>query len=68
MQDGAFAEASRMKGNTRLTLTGQLGDVMKESATAALSWVRQHGATYGLSSMAITSPATIARSVWTHSS
>ena len=46
--DLLFAEASRMKGSTRLTLTGQLGDVMKESATAALSWVRQHGATYGL--------------------
>ena len=46
--DLLFAEASRMKGNTRLTLTGQLGDVMKESATAALSWVRQHGAGYGI--------------------
>ena len=46
--DILFAEASRMKGSTRLTLTGQLGDVMKESATAALSWVRQHGATYGI--------------------
>ena len=46
--DILFAEASRMKGNTRLTLTGQLGDVMKESATAALSWVRQHGAAFGI--------------------
>ena len=46
--DLLFAEASRMKGNTRLTLTGQLGDVMKESATAALSWVRQHGAAFGI--------------------
>ena len=46
--DLLFAEASRMKGNTRLTLTGQLGDVMKESATAALSWVRQHGAGLGI--------------------
>jgi len=46
--DLLFAEASRMKGNTRLTLTGQLGDVMKESATAALSWVREHGAAYGI--------------------
>ena len=46
--DLLFAEASRMKGNTRLTLTGQLGEVMKESATAALSWVRQHGAAYGI--------------------
>ena len=46
--DLLFAEASRMKGNTRLTLTGQLGEVMKESATAALSWVREHGAAYGI--------------------
>ena len=46
--DLLFAEASRMKGNTRLTLTGQLGDVMKESATAALSWVRQHGDAFGI--------------------
>jgi ATP-dependent Lon protease len=35
-----FVEATRMPGNGRLTLTGQLGDVMKESATAALSYVR----------------------------
>ena len=48
--DILFAEASRMKGSTRLSLTGQLGDVMKESATAALSWVRQHGAAYGITS------------------
>lgn len=37
-----------MKGNNRLTLTGQLGEVMKESATAALSWVRRNGPAYGL--------------------
>jgi ATP-dependent Lon protease len=35
-----FVEATRMPGSGRLTLTGQLGDVMKESATAALSYVR----------------------------
>ena len=35
-----FVEASRMKGKGTLTLTGQLGDVMKESVQAALSWVR----------------------------
>ena len=46
--DLLFIETSRMKGNNRLTLTGQLGDVMKESATAALSWVRHHGAAYGI--------------------
>jgi len=35
-----FVEASVMKGKNRLTLTGHLGDVMKESATAALSYIR----------------------------
>jgi ATP-dependent Lon protease len=37
-----LVEASRMAGNGSLTLTGQLGEVMKESARAALSWVRAH--------------------------
>ena len=40
--DILFIEATRMKGSKTLTLTGQLGDVMKESAQAALSWVRSH--------------------------
>jgi len=40
--DVLFVEATRMAGNGSLTLTGQLGDVMKESARAALSWVRAH--------------------------
>ena len=40
--DILFIEATRMKGSRTLTLTGQLGDVMKESAQAALSWVRSH--------------------------
>jgi ATP-dependent Lon protease len=40
--DILFVEATRMKGSKTLTLTGQLGDVMKESAQAALSWVRSH--------------------------
>ncbi|MGE3635921.1 MAG: endopeptidase La, partial [Sandaracinaceae bacterium] len=35
-----FIEATRMHGTGKLQLTGQLGDVMKESAQAALSWVR----------------------------
>ena len=36
-----------MAGTAALTLTGQLGDVMKESARAALSWFRAHAAAYG---------------------
>jgi ATP-dependent Lon protease len=38
--DITFIEATRMKGSRRLTLTGKLGDVMKESAQAAVSYVR----------------------------
>ncbi len=37
-----FVEASAMPGSGDLTITGQLGDVMRESAQAALSWVRGH--------------------------
>ncbi|KAJ8303283.1 hypothetical protein KUTeg_019679 [Tegillarca granosa] len=37
-----FVEASKMEGEGKLTLTGQLGDVMKESANLALNWVRTH--------------------------
>jgi ATP-dependent Lon protease len=40
--DVLFVEATRMDGDDRLVLTGQLGDVMKESAQIALSWVRAH--------------------------
>ena len=40
--DVLFIEATRMHGGGTLTLTGQLGDVMKESARAALSWVRRN--------------------------
>ena len=43
-----FIEASRMAGSGSLTLTGQLGDVMKESARAALSWLRAHAKEYGI--------------------
>ncbi len=45
--DVLLVEASRMPGSGTLTLTGQLGDVMKESARAALSWFRAHAAAYG---------------------
>jgi ATP-dependent Lon protease len=40
--DVLFVEATAMPGKGKLTVTGQLGDVMKESAQAALSWVRGH--------------------------
>ena len=43
-----FVEARRMRGAGALTLTGQLGAVMKESAHAALSWVRANAARYGI--------------------
>ena len=43
-----FVEARRMSGGGTLTLTGHLGDVMKESARAALSWLRANAARYGL--------------------
>jgi ATP-dependent Lon protease len=37
-----FVEATAVPGSGKLTITGQLGEVMKESAQAALSWVRAH--------------------------
>jgi ATP-dependent Lon protease len=37
-----FVEATAMPGEGKLTITGQIGDVMRESAQAALSWVRGH--------------------------
>ena len=41
-------ECAVMPGSGALKLTGQLGDVMKESAQAALSWIRAHAGEYGL--------------------
>ncbi|MBI5502259.1 MAG: endopeptidase La [Deltaproteobacteria bacterium] len=46
--DIIFIEATRMPGKGKLSLTGQLGDVMKESAQAALSYVRANADRYGL--------------------
>ncbi len=40
--DILFIEATRMPGGKTMTITGQLGEVMRESAYAALSWVRTH--------------------------
>jgi ATP-dependent Lon protease len=46
--DVLFIEAAAYPGKGRLTITGQLGDVMQESAQAALSWVRAHATQLGL--------------------
>ncbi|HWE15251.1 MAG TPA: endopeptidase La [Solirubrobacteraceae bacterium] len=46
--DVLFVEATAMPGKPNLTLTGQLGDVMKESAQIALSYVRGHAADLGI--------------------
>ncbi|MGH2736340.1 MAG: endopeptidase La [Actinomycetota bacterium] len=46
--DVLFVEATTMDGEPGLTLTGQLGDVMKESAQIALSFVRSHGHEFGI--------------------
>jgi len=43
-----FIEATSMRGSKGLTLTGQLGDIMKESATAALSFIRSNAKTIGI--------------------
>jgi ATP-dependent Lon protease len=43
-----FVESTKMPGSKGLTLTGQLGDVMKESAQAALSYTRAHAAELGI--------------------
>jgi ATP-dependent Lon protease len=46
--DVLFIEATAYPGKGRLTITGQLGEVMQESAQAALSWVRSHASQLGL--------------------
>ena len=46
--DVLYVEASMMDGPEGLTLTGQLGDVMKESAEIALSYVRSHAEELGI--------------------
>lgn len=46
--DILFVEATKMRGSNRLTLTGQLGEVMRESAQTALSYVRSRAAQLGI--------------------
>ena len=46
--DVLFVEATRMTGSGSLTVTGHLGDVMKESARAAVSWCRANSNRYGV--------------------
>ncbi len=43
-----FVESTRMRGKGKVTITGRLGDVMRESALAALSWIRTNAAGLGL--------------------
>jgi len=46
--DVLFIEANKMKGKGGFTITGQIGDVMKESMQAALTWVRSNAKSLGL--------------------
>ena len=46
--DIVFIEATRMRGGKQFTMTGHLGEVMQESMTAALSWVRANADHYGV--------------------
>ncbi len=48
--DILYVESSLSPGKGHLSLTGNLGDVMKESATIALQWVKSHGAELGIDS------------------
>ncbi|MEZ0577217.1 endopeptidase La [Nocardioides sp. MH1] len=54
--DVLFIEASSLPGEGGLTITGQLGDVMKESAQIALSYVRSHAAELGLDAALLDRP------------
>ena len=47
--DILFVEVSRIKGEKGLILTGSLGDIMKESVQAALSYIRSHARNHGIS-------------------
>ena len=46
--DIIFVEAARMKGKKELLITGSLGDVMRESAQAALSYIRSNAGVFGI--------------------
>src|SRR5437773_926852 len=46
--DILFVEATKMKGNGNIAITGQIGDVMKESAQAAFSYVKSHAKDLGI--------------------
>jgi ATP-dependent Lon protease len=46
--DIVFIEASRMRGGKQFTMTGHLGEVMQESMTAALTWVRSNAERYAI--------------------
>lgn len=52
--DILFIESSLSKGKGTLTLTGNLGNVMKESATTALSYLKAHAHTFGIANNAFT--------------
>jgi ATP-dependent Lon protease len=43
-----FVESTRMRGKGKVTITGRLGDVMKESALAAISWIRTNASALGI--------------------
>jgi ATP-dependent Lon protease len=46
--DILFVESTRMPGKGKVTITGRLGDVMKESALAAISWIRTNAKRFGI--------------------